>query len=114
MDRGSPAEVRQCDVAESDLSKEERKVIEALCIATNENINKRTGNMVWAENAASACVPDINAEQHDRGRKQANGPISNVQTIDISHPISKRDCPHDLVYNVSQHQGSLLVAVVQW
>ena len=47
------------------LNRRQRKVTEALYIATEENINQRTGDIVWAETAASVC-----AAMDPRGRER--------------------------------------------
>ena len=53
---------KEAKILQSGLDRKRRKVLEALYISTNKNINKRTGDIVWATTAALMCIP------RDRGR----------------------------------------------
>ncbi|XP_045106849.1 uncharacterized protein LOC123501873 [Portunus trituberculatus] len=51
---------------QSGIEERTRKVLESLYISTNNNINKRTGDVIWATAAALICTP------RDRGRQRAD------------------------------------------
>ena len=51
------------EVLGSNLSKKNRKMMEALYIATNENINQRTGDMKWTTYAAAVARADTTASR---------------------------------------------------
>ncbi len=46
-------------VLRCELEKKKRKVLEAMYIATNENINKRTDDIVCVAPATAVCVPRV-------------------------------------------------------
>ncbi len=48
---------KETKILKCSLEKDKKKkVLEAMYIATNENINKRPGDIVWAAPAAALCV----------------------------------------------------------
>ena len=40
------------------LDRRKRKALEAMYITSRKNINKRTGDIVWAAAAATFCIED--------------------------------------------------------
>ena len=66
-DKGHLPKWEQAEVLEKGLSKQQRKVIEALYITINNNINQRTGDIKWTSNTATFAAAERATRRTNQG-----------------------------------------------
>jgi len=84
-DKGHLPKWDQAKVPKSDLTKQQRKAIEAFYITNSKNINKRTGDIVWADAAAQvAAAGRSSMNQSGRRMRDAGSRFANQSALSLT------------------------------